>query len=141
MAIMSLGSILGMLLLCTMDFSQPLAHGDEEQLSAKIGQADREKFKQIIDAKDWGNPYLIVGRDGVTIVSNALPNGRKLVATHELQKTLIALDLVAWPYGRVVALQEIGIRSGDDDKLIHQNVKVVKELLEKLKVTIEPWPS
>ncbi len=140
MGIVLRGLVLGLLLPC-LEPRQPAFDDAEEQLNVKIAQADKEKYKLIQDAKDWENPYLVVRKDGVEIISKALPKGRKTVPVTELQKTLIGLPVDAWPYGRVAAVQEIGIRSDGDDKAIEQNKKTAKEILEKLKVKIEWWPS
>jgi hypothetical protein len=47
----------------------------------------------------------------------------------------------AWPYGRVVAVQEIGVRAGKDEKPIKQNKAAVTEGLKGLGVEIVWWPA
>jgi hypothetical protein len=132
---------IGLMLPIFMGPPQPAAEAGEEQLSVKISQADSEKYKPIRDAKDWANPYLVIRADGVEIISKSMPKGRKIVAAKELQKTLVDLSVDAWPYGRVAVVQEIGLRSDGDDKAIEQTKTAVKEILERLKVKIELWPS
>ncbi|MCA1686175.1 MAG: hypothetical protein LC745_09385, partial [Planctomycetia bacterium] len=103
--------------------------------------ADREKYQSVRDAKDWQNPYLVVGADGVVVISKAVLGGRKTVPVRELSHTLLGLPVDAWPYGRVIAIQEAGIRSGDDDKVIEQNKEKAERDLKGLQVKLEWWPS
>src|SRR6516164_3601672 len=83
------------------------AEAPDDKLDARIPKADPTKYKSIRDAKDWANPYLIGRADGVEVTSSALAKGRQVVATKELSKTLAALPVSAWPYGRIVAVQEV----------------------------------
>jgi hypothetical protein len=48
-----------------------------------------------------------------------------------LQQALIELPVAAWPYGRVVAVQEISIRNGDgsDDRPIAHNLEAALAIL------------
>src|SRR5437588_11628839 len=117
------------------------AKADDDKLDEKIPKADRKKYESIRDAKDWANPYLIVRANGIEIVSKGIDKGHRVVATNEVRKTLASLPVSAWPYGRVVALQEIGIRSGKDDTSIEKNKKSVQKILKSLEVTVELWPS
>jgi hypothetical protein len=113
----------------------------DDQLDPKIPPAHPEKYRHIRDAKDWANPYLVIRADGIEVIAKALPRGRKVVSAKELQKTLISLPVSAWPYGKVVAVQEISIRSGNDDALIEQNKTEAEKILKALQVQIEAWPS
>lgn len=110
------------------------------RMNPRIGPSAPERYKSIRDAKDWENPYLVIRRDGIEVI--ALASGRKTVAAADLEQTLIELPLTAWPYGRVVALQEIGVRAADrsDDKLIADNLEVALAILKKLKATVDRWP-
>lgn len=110
------------------------------RMNPRIGPSAPERYKSIRDAKDWENPYLVNRRDGIEVI--ALASGRKTVAAADLEQTLIELPLTAWPYGRVVALQEIGVRAADrsDDKLIADNLEVALAILKKLKATVDRWP-
>jgi hypothetical protein len=113
----------------------------DAQLDPKIKPADREKYKEVRDAKDWANPYLVVRADGIEVRSKSLAKGRKMVPVKELQKTLVALPVDAWPYGKVAAVQAISIRSGNDDALIESNLTEVEKILKVLQITIDWWPS
>ena len=113
----------------------------EQQLNSRIPAADHEKFKSIRDAQDWSNPYLVVYADGIEVISKAVPSGRKLVAPANLRRTLIGLPASAWPYGRVVAIQEAGIRVPGDDQRIKRNKQVAEAALKALRLEFEWWPS
>ena len=80
---------------------------------SRIGSAAPQRYKSIRDANDWENPYLIIRRDGIEVMVKRLPSSRKTVAAADLARTLIGLPVTAWPYGRVVAVQEISIREAD----------------------------
>src|SRR5881227_2207053 len=90
------------------------------RLNARIGPANPQRYKSIRDAKDWENPYLVIRRDGIEVIAKSVPSGRKTVASTDLRRTLLELPVIAWPYGKVVAVQDIGIRAGDgsDEHLI-----------------------
>jgi hypothetical protein len=120
---------------------QPSGEAASEQLSRKIPRADREKYKSISDAKDWSNPFLVIRADGIEVISKSLPSGRRVVPTKELRRTLVELPAGAWPYGRVVAVQEIGIRSDGDSKPIDQNKKAMRDVLKRLGIELEWWPG
>ena len=58
-----------------------------------------------------------------------------------LEKTLTELKLDRWPLGRVVAVEENGLRSPGDNEKISEKSKEVKHMLKFHKVMIELWPS
>ncbi len=113
------------------------------RLDPRIPAADPAKYRSIRDAKDWLNPFLIVHGNGVWAISQAIPSGRKFVSTHELRRMLVGLPVGAWPYGRVVAASDAGIRAGDgsDDEPIKRNHETVQDILKGLGVRVEWWPS
>ena len=113
------------------------------QLDSRIKPPDPQLFASIRDAKGWNNPYLIVRPEGIEIVSSALPSGRKSVARADLRSALIELSVLAWPYGRVVAVQETQIRAADrrDERGIADNLAATLAVLESLQVTVHRWPS
>jgi hypothetical protein len=116
---------------------------DSERLNPRIGRANPQQYGSIRDAKDWKNPYLVIRRDGIEVIASGLLSGRRTVAPTDLERALIDLPVTAWPYGRVVAVQEIGIRAADrsDDKPIADNLDVTLATLKTLQVTVERWPS
>ena len=117
--------------------------GQPERLHPNIAAADRQKYKSINDAKLWRNPYLVIKADGIEVISRAIPSGRKTVQAADLVRTLIDLPVDAWPYGKVVAVQDTGIRAADrsNDEAIRRNHEAVAAALESLAIEIELWPS
>ena len=91
--------------------------------------------------KAWRNPYLIVRLDGVGLldVSN---NEQQIVDPDKLPDALAKLPASAWPYGRVVAIQEISATASDQDRpTLRKNRALVAGSLESLKVEINWVPS
>jgi len=111
-------------------------------LDSRIGRANPELYRGVLDAKDWKNPYLVIGPDSIYLTANSFPADRKAVAIADLRRSLIELPVTAWPYGRVVGLQESGIRGPDriDDSVIADNLRAVLSILKTLDLTVDRWP-
>src|SRR6266403_3920703 len=100
-------------------------------LQSRILKADPKKYHSVQDAKDWKNPYLIVRRDGIEIVGMT-PVGRA-ITVESVPGVLERLPASAWPYGLVVAVQDIGILSGKTDLAhIEANRTKLLNLLKEL---------
>jgi len=107
----------------------------------QIPPADPQKYSGMRDMKAWRNPYLIVKVDGVGLldVSN---NEQQIVDPDRLSEALAKLPASAWPYGRVVAIQEIGAASSDEDRArLRKNRALVAGALESMQVLINWVPS
>jgi hypothetical protein len=113
------------------------------RLNARIGPANPQQYKAIHDAKKWQNPILVIRADGIQVISKGLGAGDRTVAPTDLQRRLIDLPVTAWPYGRVVAMQDIGLHPSDlsDGPAITNNRNVTLAILKTLEVTVERWPS
>lgn len=122
--------------------AQTPAGKERQRLDPRIQAADRTKYKDIRDAKDWLNPKMLVAADGIQVVSSALPGGRKTVTSDELRRVLIDLPLTAWPYGRVVLASDPSVRRADlsDDEAIRRNHDSVETILKALDVVGDWWP-
>ena len=88
------------------------------------------------DAKDWKNPYLVVRRDGIEILG-ITEAGQGIPVRAKLEN----LPDTAWPYGLVVARQDNSLRPEGDDSLIEANRRALVRVLDRLGVTVDPWPS
>ena len=108
-------------------------------LDPRIPAAAHEKTASIRDAHDWVNPYCVIRSDGVSLRTNS--QEYESVPIDELANRLSRLPLTAWPYGRIVAVQEIGIGSGDDNALIKRNRATLEKVLMSMGLTINWWPS
>ncbi len=106
-----------------------------------IPPAMPEKYRGMVDMKGWHNPYLIIRADGVGLLDpeNHL---ERILKPGELTRALGNLPPSAWPYGRVVAVTENGVRgSADDSVKIRQNRALVAGTLESMHVLINWIPS
>jgi hypothetical protein len=106
-----------------------------------IPQITDEQNRSLAKTKGWRNPYLIVRADGVALLD---PDDHleRILKPEELTQTLGNLPPSAWPYGRVVAVTENGVRaSADEDVKIRKNRAVVAGTLEGLHVVIHWIPS
>lgn len=108
-------------------------------LQNRIPKPDPKKYHAVQDAKDWKNPYLIVRRDGVEIVVMT-PVGQA-IPVDSVPGVLKGLPDSAWPYGLVVAVQDIGLVSEGDPPRIEANRKRLLVLLKKLAIAVDLWPS
>ncbi len=106
-----------------------------------IPLANPEKYRGTIVSKDWRNPYLIIRPDGVGL--RDLPNNEiHILKVGEVAEVLARLPASAWPYGRVVAIEEDG-RSGSTEDTIRMraNKGIVSGTLQSMHVRIEWVPS
>jgi hypothetical protein len=89
----------------------------------------------VRDAKDWRNPYLVVGAVDVQVLNVGTTK------IEQLQTFLKKLPEKVWPYGRVVALQEQALRSGNDNEKIKKNLEKVLTILKAADIKVELWPN
>jgi len=120
-----------------------------ERLSVRIARADPQKYKSVHDANAWLNPYLVMRADGIEVIAQGIASGRKTVSSNDLLRTLVELPMSAWPYGRVIAVQDTGVRAADrngvldrnDEEAINRNHQAGIKILLDLRVKVEAWPS
>jgi hypothetical protein len=98
--------------------------------------ANPKAYSSVRVGEDWENPYLVIHPNGVQIL-----HANKLVEPNDLKAALASLPNIAWPYGRVVAVSEIGIRSGNNDQMIEEVLNQVLSILHTLDITVSMWPS
>jgi len=107
----------------------------------QIPPADPQKYADVRDMKTWRNPYLIVRVDGVGLL-DVRNNEQQIVDPDKLPEALARLPMSAWPYGRVVAIQEISAASSEEDKAkLRKNRALAAGALESMKVLINWVPS
>ena len=114
-----------------------------KKFDSRIPPPDPGKYKDVRDARDWRNPYLVIRPEGVEVISRSAAAERQIISCEKLAGHLESLPVTAWPYGRVVAAQEISIRRGDrrDDQPIAENKAKVERILASLDVKVAWWPS
>lgn len=130
--------IAAMLLSCTRPPSAAPESNAYDRLQS-IPSADPAKFSNVHDFRSWRNPYLVVQRDGVSLLDVA-HNEQQLLKLEELPQALARLSPSAWPYGRVVALAEQKA-TASDDMVIRKNRGIVAGTLESLHILINWVPS
>ena len=110
-------------------------------LKNRIPPANPSKYRSIVDASDWQNPYLVVSANGIY----ALPISPAIRGRNDgpcrCGYLLGKIAFRAWPYGLVVAVQENGVRAPGDDEPIRRNREELVRLLEAAGVKVELWPS
>lgn len=91
--------------------------------------------------KNWRNPYLIVRANGVVVFDSA-DSAEILVKPEDLLPALAKLPASYWPYGRVVAASENGVRRSEQDGVaIRRNKGIVGGLLQGAHIAVEWVPS
>jgi hypothetical protein len=114
---------------------------DPEAVLQALPRADPAQYDRIQDMKKWRNPYLIVRADGVALYDSA-DSAEILLKTDEVLPALARLPASNWPYGRVVAAAEIGLRASEQQGIaIRRNKGIVGGLLEGAHVAIKWVPS
>lgn len=114
---------------------------DAAALLQAIPTADPGKYKRIRDMRNWRNPYLVIRNDGVGLLDPA-DNAEIVLKPEALLDTLAHLPSSAWPYGRVVAASEYGVRSSEQDGIaIRRNKGIVGGILEGAHINVEWVPS
>ena len=119
-----------------------IAENDKQlaSLDSRIGPAARQKYAAVTDMKDWLNPYVTVCLQGVELRATAI-NHKSLVTPADLRAALVKLPIEAWPYGRVVALQECSLGLPGDEVGSRQRLGQVENVLKALGVEIFGVPA
>ena len=115
---------------------------DPQAILQAIPPADSAKYEHIRDMKNWRNPYLIVRADGVALF-DAADSAEIILKPNEVLPALAKLPASNWPYGRVVAAAETGVRgtSEPDRVAIRRNKGIVGGLLQGAHIAVEWVPS
>jgi len=119
---------------------KPAAPDATARLQA-IPAVSSEKYRTMQDMKGWGNPYLIVRADGIALLDSSNHEEHRL-KVEELPDALANLPSSAWPYGRVVAVQNADVdASAADSTRIRDNRAKVAAALHSLQIVINYVPS
>ena len=91
--------------------------------------------------KAWRNPYLIIRTDGVALYDSA-DSAEILLKNDELLPALAKLPASNWPYGRVVAAAENGVRRSEQDAVaLRKNKGIVGGMLESAHSVVKWVPA
>jgi hypothetical protein len=120
---------------------KPVTESSPETRIQQIPPADPQKYAGGRDTKTWRNPYLIVKKDGIWLLDLG-NNEEHLLKPDQVLDALAALPASAWPYGRVVAVQESGISGSEEDQIaLRKNRAILAGTLEGAKVLINWLPA
>ncbi|HKH99832.1 MAG TPA: hypothetical protein VJ999_12055 [Candidatus Sulfotelmatobacter sp.] len=122
--------------------NQPSAPApDPSAVLQAIPPADSAQYARLQDMKKWRNPYLIIRADGVALFDSA-DSAEIILKVDEVLPALARLPPTNWPYGRVVAAAENGVRASEQDGVaIRRNKGIVGGMLEGAHVTVKWVPS
>jgi hypothetical protein len=114
---------------------------DPQTVLQAIPPADPAQYDHIQDMRKWRNPYLIVRADGVALYDSA-DSAEIMLKTDEVLRALAGLPASKWPYGRVVAVSENGVRASDQDgAAIRRNKGIVGGMLQRAHIAVKWVPS
>jgi hypothetical protein len=116
------------------------------------------RYMAVRNAESWGNPFLIVGSENLTLRavypdlthSNALPSAllkpakarrqELTIRLSDLPDALSSLPSEEWPYGRVVAVEEDPSETRTNRLQVRRNVETTMQILNNLGVVTYEWP-
>ena len=131
----------------------------ERQQLEQIPPPAKNRYMAIHTRENWGNPFLIVGKKMVMLrvtypeapqsdvaPGNLLhpPNARKReleLRLSDLPEALASIPENAWPYGRVVAVEEDAMQARADRVQVRRNVETTIQVLNDLGVVVYEWPG
>jgi hypothetical protein len=117
----------------------------------------KSRYLAVHTEESWANPFLVVGRDSIrvrVILPDAMPNSygtgtmlrpadaRKQdldVRLTDLPTALSAVPVGAWPYGRVVAVEEAPLTVKADRPQVRRNVEATIQMLNDLGIVVDEW--
>lgn len=107
-------------------------------ITERIPEPHSAMYQGIHDRKDWRNPYLVVHSEGIEIVGISDRNNPLTVdATSAL---LESLPDSAWPYGRVIAIQNISVGPTESQhSRTAENREGLMQRLGELGVIVGSW--
>ena len=119
----------------------PATAPDPSTILQAIPSADAAQYEHVRDMKSWRNPYLIIRADGVALLDSA-DNAEIILKNDEVLGALARLPASDWPYGRVVAAAENGVRASEQDRVaIRRNKGIVGGMLEGAHVAVRWVPG
>jgi hypothetical protein len=123
----------------------------------QIPPPSKSRYLAVHTQENWQNPFLIVGRDSVNlrvIYPDTNPSGMGPggmlrpssarqqdlnVRLTDLPKALAAIPEDAWPYGRVIAVEEGTGLAKKDKTQVRRNVEATIQVLNDLGVVVDEW--
>ncbi len=124
---------------------------------ADIPTPSKHKYVNVHSTDAWENPLLTVHRDSMTLrvifprqTNSPVDAGTMLhpeaarrqeleLRMSDLPEGLAAVPEFAWPYGRVVAIQESPTVSRQDRVQVRRNVEQAIRIVNDLDVVVDEW--
>lgn len=122
----------------------------------EIPPPSKNLYLEIHEEPQWQNPFLSVERDMIQVrlylgdnntspfdrggITRTTAARRQVlnVRLADLPRALAALPSDAWPYGRVVAVQE-GLADKQDRAQIRRNLEITMNALNDLGIVVDDW--
>ena len=133
---------------------------DEQRADlAKIALPTKSRYVDVHEPGAWANPFISFDAQMVNLrVTLADANPSQLgqggllrpsaarrrevqIRSKDLAAALIALPDSAWPYGRVVAIEESPLADRKQRPAIRRQIEAAIQQLNDLGVVVEEWPS
>lgn len=117
----------------------------------------KHRYVNVHSTDAWENPFLTVHRDTLTLriifpqqTSSPVDAGTMLhpaaarrqeleIRLEDLPKALAAIPDFAWPYGRVVAIEESPTAARQDRPQVRRNVESAIRIVNDLDVVVDEW--
>lgn len=126
---------------------------------ARIALPTKSRYANVHEPGAWMNPFLSFDVEWINLrITRADANPSSLgeggmlrptaarrqelqIRQKDLVDALLALPDGAWPYGRVVAIEESPLASSKDRPAIRRRIEATIQQLNDLGVVVEEWPS
>jgi hypothetical protein len=131
---------------------------DARQQLDQIPPPAKSRYLAVRSTDGWGNPFVVVGKNTVTLkimfpdlhpadstgVTGFLKptNARRrelVLHLKDLPDALAALPESAWPYGRVIAIEEDTSAPKPDRPQVRRQVESTIQMLNDLSVVVDEW--
>jgi hypothetical protein len=123
----------------------------------QIPPPSKSRYLAVHTQESWTNPFLTVGRETIrmrVILPDANPNAygtgtmlrpadaRKQdldLRLADLPTALAVIPAGAWPYGRVIAVEETPVAAKKDRPQIRRNIEATIQVLNDLGIVVDEW--
>lgn len=110
----------------------------DERIVSRVPAPNPRAYRNVRDAADWMNPYLVITAEGFDL---RFQGGQIHGPLSILRRTVAGLPTSVWPYGRVIAASENGVRGLGTTEILDKNKEEAEKILRELGLTVEWWPS
>jgi hypothetical protein len=126
---------------------------------ARIGLPTKSRYVDVHEPGAWSNPFISIDANMINLrvtLEDASTSGmgdsgmlrptaarrRELeLRQSDLIEALMALPDYAWPYGRVVAIEESPLADKKSRPAIRRQMEAVMQQLSDLGVVVDEWPA